>query len=106
MLIRCQKCHRPISTGMDDCPSCGQDIRKARKTIWLKIASVVGFYLAISVVGLAMLANRSGEAEAILAVVRANVDAVNHRDLVGLVSIIHPESPDFQDMKRTAEFLF
>ena len=106
MLIRCQKCERPVSTGTEDCPYCGHDVRRAKKTIWFKIACVAGFYLAISVAGLAMLKNRSGENEQVLAVVRANVEAINRKDLVALVDLIHPESRGRQELKDTAKFLF
>jgi hypothetical protein len=109
MLTHCEKCNQPLPPGVEDCPHCGYSSREAGKTIRRKIALVVGFYLAVLVVGLVLLANRTIESrqqDEIVAAVRANIDAVNSRDLNAVIAAIHPESPGLRDMKNTAEDLF
>src|SRR5438477_6366878 len=109
MLTHCQRCNQPLTPGQEDCPHCGYNAPKARKTMVRKIALVAAFYLAVLMTGLVVLGNRMAETkrkEQILAVVRANIEAVNRRDLSGVIALIHPDSPGLYEMKRTAEELF
>ena len=51
-------------------------------------------------------AETNAASEPILAVVRANVDALNREDLSAAVAVMHPDSPGFQQTKEMSEKLF
>lgn len=109
MLTHCQKCDQPLTPGVEECPHCGYDSGKARKAIRRKIAWVAAFYLTVLIVGLVLLGSRMIESrrmDQIMAAVRANIEAVNTRDLNAVIAVIHPDSPGLRDMRNTAEELF